>query len=61
MRTGVIIPAYNEELSIGKVISEIPKNIVEEIVVVNNNSTDKTEEAARKTSATKLEKYFFLK
>jgi|SRR3990172_2570307 len=58
MRTGVIIPAYNEELSIGKVISEIPKNIVEEIVVVNNNSTDKTEEAARKAGATVLEESF---
>lgn len=37
----VIIPAYNEEKSIGKVLQEIPK-IVSEIIVVNNNSTDET-------------------
>jgi glycosyltransferase involved in cell wall biosynthesis len=41
----VIIPAYNEEKSIPKVIAEIPK-FVRHIVVANNNSTDKTEEVA---------------
>ena len=42
----VIIPAINEENSIGKVVSEIPKDLVSEIVVCNNGSTDKTEEVA---------------
>lgn len=41
----VIIPAFNEEQSIGKVIQEIPK-IVSEIIVVNNNSTDATAKVA---------------
>jgi len=49
----VIIPAYNEENSIEKVIEEIP-NIVDEIIVVNNNSTDDTEIKARKAGATVL-------
>lgn len=49
----VIIPAYNEEDSIAKVISEIP-NIVEEIIVVNNNSTDNTGVYAEKAGATVL-------
>lgn len=49
----VIIPAYNEAESIAKVIQDIPK-IVSEIVVVNNNSTDKTEENAKKAGATVL-------
>lgn len=49
----VIIPAYNEENSIEKVINEIP-NIVDEIIVVNNNSTDDTEIKARKAGATVL-------
>lgn len=49
----VIIPAYNEEGSIGKVIAEIPK-IVSEIIVVNNNSTDATAEVAKKAGATVL-------
>lgn len=38
----VIIPAYNEEKSIGKVIGDIPKELVRRIIVCNNNSTDNT-------------------
>ena len=49
----VIIPAFNEEASIGKVIAEIP-NIVSEIIVVNNNSTDNTSEIAKNAGATVL-------
>jgi glycosyltransferase involved in cell wall biosynthesis len=41
----VIIPAFNEEKSIPKVIMDIPE-FVRHIVVANNNSTDKTEEVA---------------
>ncbi|OOG73146.1 glycosyltransferase family 2 protein [Algoriphagus sp. A40] len=46
----VIIPAYNEEKSIPKVIAEIP-NIVRHIVVANNNSTDRTGEVAKAEGA----------
>jgi glycosyltransferase involved in cell wall biosynthesis len=46
----VIIPAYNEEKSIPKVIAEIPK-IVRNIVVANNNSTDRTGEVAKSAGA----------
>ena len=49
----VIIPAYNEEASIGKVIAEIPE-IVSEIIVVNNNSTDNTADVAKLAGATVL-------
>lgn len=49
----VIIPAYNEQESIGKVISEIP-SVVDEIIVVSNNSSDNTEEVAKKAGATVL-------
>ena len=39
----IIIPAYNEELSIGKVITEIKtKNKEVDILVVNDGSTDNT-------------------
>ncbi len=38
----VIIPAYNEEQSIGKVLADIPKAWVREIIVCNNASTDNT-------------------
>jgi glycosyltransferase involved in cell wall biosynthesis len=49
----VIIPAYNEQDSIGKVVRDIPK-IVDEIIVISNNSTDKTEENAKNAGATVL-------
>lgn len=49
----VIIPAYNEADSIAKVINDIPKT-VNEIIVINNNSSDKTEENAKKAGATVL-------
>ena len=46
----VIIPAYNEEKSIPKVIADIPK-LVRHIVVANNNSTDRTGEVAKAAGA----------
>lgn len=49
----VIIPAFNEEASIGKVISEIP-DLVSEIIVVSNNSSDQTETVAKMVGATVL-------
>ena len=49
----VIIPAYNEEDSIAKVINDIP-TIVDEIIVISNNSTDKTEGNAANAGATVL-------
>ena len=50
----VIIPAFNEENGIGQVIQEIPKEIVTEIIVVNNASTDYTGQVAAKAGATVL-------
>lgn len=49
----VIIPAYNEEKAIANVIAEIP-NSVDEIIVISNNSTDKTEVVAKNAGATVL-------
>ena len=40
-RVNVIIPAYNEELSIGKVVAAIPEFLAD-VIVVNNNSSDST-------------------
>lgn len=50
----VIIPAHNEAQSIGKVIQDIPRHLVTEIIVVNNASTDQTESVAREAGATVL-------
>ena len=48
----VIIPAYNEEDAIGLVLDEIPKALVRNVIVSNNNSTDETAAVAEKHGAT---------
>ena len=47
----VIIPAYNESASIGKVIGDIPRELVRDIIVCNNNSTDATASVAAASGA----------
>ena len=49
----LIIPAYNEQDAIAHVITEVP-DVVHEIIVVDNNSTDATAEHAKKAGATVL-------
>jgi glycosyltransferase involved in cell wall biosynthesis len=49
----VIIPAFNEQESVSHVINDLPK-IVDEIIVVDNNSNDNTAEVARLAGATVL-------
>lgn len=49
----VIIPAFNEADSIARVIADIP-DLVDEVIVVSNNSTDDTEVNAKKAGATVL-------
>lgn len=51
----VIIPAYNEEKSVGRVLKDIPANLVREVIVVNNNSTDKTAIVAKLEGAIVLD------
>ncbi len=51
----VIIPAYNEEQSINSVIEEIPKDIVRNIYVCNNASTDTTAQVAAAAGAIVLD------
>ncbi len=47
----VIIPAYNEEDSVAKVVREIPKDWVRNIIVANNNSSDDTARVAKEAGA----------
>lgn len=53
MRIDVIIPAHNEMASIGHVINDLPE-LVRDIVVVDNASTDDTAKAAQQAGATVL-------
>ncbi len=50
-KISVIIPAFNEEQSIGLVLDALPKEIIHEVLVVNNASTDDTVAVARKHGA----------
>ena len=54
----VIIPAFNEENAVAIVIRDIPKGLVEEIVVVDNNSSDQTILNATNAGATVLSEKF---
>jgi glycosyltransferase involved in cell wall biosynthesis len=49
-KISVVIPCYNEEEGIAKVIRSLPES-VDEIVVVDNNSTDRTSEVAKELGA----------
>ena len=51
----VIIPAFNEQEAVGEVIKDIPDDLVREVIVVNNNSTDRTSHAAISAGATVLD------
>ncbi|RLA64664.1 MAG: glycosyltransferase family 2 protein [Epsilonproteobacteria bacterium] len=45
--TVIIIPAFNEDQSIGLVLHHIPRSRIQEIIVVDNGSTDKTSKIAK--------------
>ena len=50
-KISVIIPALNEEKSIQLAINDLPKDIVDEIIVVDNGSSDNTLLVAEKAGA----------
>jgi len=47
----VVIPTHNEAQSIGRVLADLPAEIVTEVLVVDSNSTDGTPEIAAKMGA----------
>lgn len=61
MKLAIIIPAYNEEKTIGAVIRAIPKKIPgihrKEIYVIDDGSSDKTTQIARKAGAKVISHY----
>ena len=57
-KIAVLIPCYNEELTIEKVIKDFRRELPDsDIYVYNNNSKDKTEEIARKNGAIVINEY----
>jgi glycosyltransferase involved in cell wall biosynthesis len=51
----VLIPVHNEKESIGQVLKAIPSDLVDEVVVVDNSSTDGSANVAKKHNATVVE------
>ncbi|MCA1567541.1 MAG: glycosyltransferase family 2 protein [Acidobacteria bacterium] len=50
-RVSVVIPALNEEETIGAVVRAVPREIASEVIVVDNGSDDRTAERARAAGA----------
>ncbi|HHT37312.1 MAG: glycosyltransferase family 2 protein [Candidatus Wallacebacter cryptica] len=56
MKVAAIVPAYNEERTVGTVVSALLSSpLIDEIIVVSDGSQDRTAEAARKAGAKVLE------
>jgi glycosyltransferase involved in cell wall biosynthesis len=51
VHAAVIIPALDEEEAIARVIAAIPADVVDNIIVVDNGSTDATADVARSAGA----------
>src|SRR5439155_13102205 len=51
LRVSVIIPTFNEAASIGRVLADIPREEVAEVLVVDSDSADGTREIAARARA----------
>lgn len=57
----ILLPAYNEEKTIGSIVKEIKKRFTSfSIIVIDDGSTDKTSEVAKKTGAIVIQHLFNL-
>lgn len=61
MKTSVVIPTRNEQGAIGRVLKEIPKNIVDEIIVIDGHSKDNTAKEAKEHLRIGIDKFFLQK
>ena len=51
VRVSVIIPTHNEAQAIGRVLADLPSNLVTEVIIVDSNSNDGTPEIAANVGA----------
>lgn len=50
-RVGLVIPALDEEAALPLVLAELPRGVIDVVVVVDNGSTDRTADVARAAGA----------
>jgi glycosyltransferase involved in cell wall biosynthesis len=55
VRVSVIIPTHNEAGAIGRVLADLPSDLVTEVIVVDSNSSDSTPHIAARTGARVIE------
>ena len=53
-KIAVIMPAYNAEKTLEITYNELYKDIVDEIILVDDNSSDKTKEVAKRLNITTI-------
>jgi glycosyltransferase involved in cell wall biosynthesis len=51
VRVSVIIPTHNEAQAIGRVLADLPYDLITEVIVVDSNSTDGTTDIAARMGA----------
>jgi glycosyltransferase involved in cell wall biosynthesis len=51
-RIAVVVPAFNEAGHVGRVVQSIPRDIADDVIVVNDHSTDRTAEESCQNGAT---------
>lgn len=61
MKTSLIIPTQNESGSIGRVLKEIPKNIINEIIVIDGHSIDNTADEVKAKLRPRKDKFVLQK
>ncbi len=55
MKVAVVLPAYNAEKTLERTVADIPRDVVHEIILVDDKSTDRTVEIAKKLGLTVVE------
>ncbi len=56
LKVGVVIPAFNEAASLERLLPRIPRDLVDEVVVVNDGSTVQESSGARAGRATVIDR-----
>jgi glycosyltransferase involved in cell wall biosynthesis len=55
MHVSLIIPALNEAECLGPLLADVPESLIDQLIVVDNGSTDSTRQVARKAGAIVVE------